>query len=201
MGRKAKEVKMSKITDRSFDIKEAVIKDDFCNYSYEVTEGKATGFTHQVKGKGIIEDDLRNAFAKLNVHLAFIDDVYKHSDVNFPDIDKMHNDELALLYTVTGFKIKGIEENEAIILIGNKHLSAGGRMELESPKIPIDDLSSYKWFKALKSVSNLCREEVALYHEGKYTVVEEEDEDETHTQMTIAMGENGTDDFEGGKVE
>lgn len=188
---------------RSVEIKEARIKDDFCNYKYEISGGKSIGFLHSVTGKGVIEDDMRNAFAKLNVHLAVIDDVYKHSDVTIGDIGNMHNDDLALLYTCTGFKIQGGEENESIILIGTKHLSAGARMELESPKISIDSLSSYTWHNELKEAADKCREEVALYHYGKFTPVKVEDpkEDPKQTKMTFDKGEETPPvDFEAGKV-
>jgi hypothetical protein len=84
--------------DSTISITGAEIKDDFCHYSYEIISGKPAGFTHNVKGTGIIDDDMRTAFSKLNVHLAVIDDVFKHSDITIGDIDKMHNDDLALLY-------------------------------------------------------------------------------------------------------
>jgi len=124
------------------EIRGATIKDDLCNYDYEIVKGRSRGFTHGVKGKGIVDDDMKNAFAKLNVHLAVVDDIFKHSGVEITDIDAMHNDELATLYEVSGFKIKGGDENEAIILIGNKYISGGSRMALESPKITLDELSS-----------------------------------------------------------
>lgn len=167
---------IDKSQESKISITGAEIKDDFCHYSYEIISGKPTGFTHSVKGKGIIDNDMKNAFSKLNVHLAVIDDVYKHSDVQIGDIDSMHSDDLALLFTVTGFKVKGGEENQSVILIGNKYLSAGSRMKLESPKIPIDNLSSYKWYNELKSAIDKCRQEVEAYHNGKYTPVEVEEE-------------------------
>lgn len=189
---------------RSINILEAQIKDDFCLYTYEVVKGKDTGFTHKVKGTGIIDDDMRKAFSRLNVHLAVIDDVYKHSDIQIGDIDSMHNDELALLYYVSGFKIKGGEDNASIVLLGNKYLSAGSRMEMEAPKIAIDSLSSYKWYNELKTASDKCVEEVSLYHYGKYTPVEkDEDEDDPQQgKMQFAVAGNGEmgDDFETGKI-
>lgn len=198
-----------KKNDRSINILEAQIKDDFCHYKYEVISGKDIGFKHKVEGIGIISDDMRNAFNKLKVHLAVIDDVYKHSNIEITDIDTKHTDELALLYYVTGLKIKGGEEDEAVILIGNKVLSAGSRMELETPKVPIDSLSSYTWHNELKDAVDQCREEVALYHYGKYTPVqkdEEEEEDPKQAKIDFSKKENDTDteqvdaDFENAKV-
>lgn len=189
---------------RTINIIEAKIKDDFCHYSYEVIKGKDTGFTHSVKGTGIIDDDMRTAFSKLNVHLAVIDDVYKHSDIQIGNIDSMHSDELALLYNVTGFKIKGAEDNASIILVGNKYLSAGARMELEAPKIAIDSLSSYKWYNELKAASDTCLEEVALYHYGKYTPVEKEEEEEDDPNQGNLFDKDSTveseEEFENAKM-
>lgn len=190
---------------RSVAIKEAKIKDDFCNYTYEISGGKSVGFIHNVSGKGVIEDDLRTAFSRLNVHLAVIDDVYKHSDTQIGDIDKMHNDDLALLYTCTGFKVQGDEDNENIVLMGTKYLSSGARMELKTPKIPIDNLSSYPWHNELKTEADKCRDEVALYHYGYFTPVQEEEPQEDPAQSKIEFGKadkKGAEvvDFETGRV-
>lgn len=161
----------------AYVIKEALIKDDFCNYQFEITEGVGIGDTHNVKGSGVIEDDMRHAFGKLNVHLACIDDVFKHSKIEIDDIDKYHNHDLAGIYHATGIKIKGSKDNESVVILGNKYVSsAGGRIDLVTPKIPLDSLSSYKWYNELKAVVDNIREEVALYKEGKYTPVEEEEE-------------------------
>lgn len=183
--------------DKIFLIKDAAIKDDFCHYSYEIISGIGIGDTHSVKGSGIIEDDMRNAFAVFNVHLAVIDDIFKHSKVKITDIDQMHGHALTGLVNVTGFKIKGSNENESIILIGNKYVSeAGGRIELVTPKIPLDNLSSYKWYNELKIAADKARLEVELYKGGKYTpVIVEEQKEDLAQQNLFAQ-----DDFENAKV-
>lgn len=180
---------------RPFEITMAAIKDGFCNYSYEIIDGVGLGDSHAVKGSGLIEDDMRDAFAVFNVHLAVIDDVFKHSDIEFEDINKMHSEELTGLYHVTGFKIKGSKDNESIILVGNKYVSqAGGRLELETPKIPLDNLSSYKWYNELKIAADKARLEVALYKEGKYTAIEIEEETDLK-QTSITFENPGGDDM------
>lgn len=178
-------------TEKTFLIKDAAIKDDFCNYSYEIISGIGIGDTHSVKGSGIIEDDMRNAFAVFNVHLAVIDDIFKHSKVKISDIDAMHGHDLTGLVNVTGFKIKGSNENESIILVGNKYVSeAGGRIELVTPRIPLDNLSSYKWYKELKVAADAARLEVELYKGGKYTpVVEEEIKEEAPLPNLFAQSD------------
>jgi hypothetical protein len=183
--------------EKEFIIKDATIKDDFCNYSYEIASGIGLGDMHSVKGKGIIEDDMRNAFASFNVHMACIDDVFKHSGVEVEDIDSMKDDQLTFLYTVTGFKIKGGKDDESIILIGNKYVSsAGGRIELETPKIPLDNLSSYKWYNELKAAADDARREVELYKEGKYTSPEADEPEEkfSQTKMTFLPPETKEDE-------
>lgn len=196
--------------EKEFIIKDASIKDDFCHYSYEIISGIGLGDTHTVKGKGIIEDDMRNAFAAFNVHLACIDDVFKHSGIEVSDIDGMKDSELTYLYNVTGFKIKGSKEDEQIILIGNKYVSsAGGRIELESPKIPLDNLSSYKWYNELKTAADNARYEVEQYKGGKYTSPVEEEEPEEkfkQTKLTFEKPEGEESevvdaDFENAEVE
>lgn len=186
--------------ERNFIIIDASLKDDLCNYSYQVTNGVGLGDSHKVNGSGIIEDTLRHAFGKLNVHLACIDDVFKHSGIEIEDIDDLHGDELSFLYSVSGFKIKGGREDESVILIGSKYVSAaGGRIELSSPKIPLDNLSSYKYSEELKAAIDAARHQVELYKEGNYTAVEEEEVDTPKKskarQLKISdmMGSDGDD--------
>lgn len=201
-------VKLLNEDEKVFIIKDAAIKDDFCNYSYEIVSGICLGDIHAVKGKGIIDDEMRNAFAALNVHLACIDDVFKHSGIEISNIDDMIDNELTFLYNVTGFKIKGSKDDEQIILIGNKYASsAGGRIELEMPKVPLDNLSSYKWYNELKIAADNARREVELYKGGKYTTpeIEEPQEKFKQTKMTFAAPEGAeeestVDDFSNAEV-
>lgn len=163
---------------KEFTIKEADIKDGLCNYSYEISSGISKGDTHKVKGSGIIMDDMINAFAKFNVHLAVIDDSFKLSGIEIEDIDTEHSSDIAFAYTVTGFKISGHLDDESIILKGSKFVStAGGRISLESPKIPLDHSSSYKWYNELKAATDKVRQEVELYKDGKFIVSEENEEE------------------------
>ena len=174
--RKAKNKHIDLVPTGPYIIKEASVKDDFCNYTYEVVEGKGAGDTHAVKGSGIILNDMREAFGRLNVHLACIDDVFSHSQTEVDDIDKFHVHDLAHLYHVTGIKVRGGKSNESVIIVGSKYVnSSGGRIDLVTPKIPMDSLSSYKWYNELKAAVDKVREEVRLYKEGKYEAVEEEE--------------------------
>jgi len=182
---------------KGFRITSAKIKDDFCDYSFERTEGVGKGDVHKVSGKGIIDDDLKVAFTILNAHLSVVDDVFKHSDIEIDNIDKMHNHELVGNYHVSGIKIKGEVDNESISIVGTKHVSCGGRISIETPSINMDSLSSYPWYNELKSASDKIRMEVELYIGGKYTEVDEE-EKVNPKQMTIADSEDF--DISQGKV-
>lgn len=57
------------------------MRDGVLDYNYEIKAGIGVGHIHKVRGKGIFDDDLSMAFSKLNVHLAAIDDVFKHADI------------------------------------------------------------------------------------------------------------------------
>ena len=180
--------------ERDFSILEASIKDDFCNYQFEVTHGVGIGDRHGVKGSGIVMDSLKEALAELNVHIAVIDDVFKNAGIE-KDIEELKNHEFTYLYAVTGFKVK----NNSILLSGSKYISTGGRISFETPRISIDELSAYKWYNELKEASDKIREEVALYKEGNYIAVaeEEEKEDPGQMKMTFVVGtEDNMSDFE-----
>jgi hypothetical protein len=188
--------------EKTFLIKEGIIKDEFCNYKFEVISGVHIGDTHSVTGKGLIKDDMRSAFAELNVHLAVIDDIFKHSNIEIENIHSIKNHELAGLYEVSGFKIKGPAESESVILIGTKYVKeAGGRMELVSPKIVMDNLSSYHWAVDLRDAVDDARKEVELYKGGKCTPVEKEESEDNPKQLTIDDQQNSDDDFEDAKVK
>ncbi len=167
------------VDKKNYKIINAKITDDFCHYGYEITTGVGLGDVHPgVKGGNLIKDEMRDAFARLRVHLAVIADFFKFHGIAIDDIDKLHSHEITQLFYVTGFKIKGDEESETIQLMGNYHISSGARMDLETPPIHMDNLSSYKWRNELKDAADSCRGEVALYKEGYYTPVKEDEEDD-----------------------
>ncbi len=181
---------INNLKEKEYRILEASIKDDFCNYKFEMLIGVKD--KHKVEGKGIIKDTLRDAFRELNVHLAAIDDVFKHAGLNTETkLKELKEHELTDLYHVTGFKISGSGEAEFIQLIGNKYVSsASGRIEITTPKIALDNLSSYRLFEELKEAADDVRHEVELYKEGNYIEPEEEDDSQAASvvQMTISDG-------------
>lgn len=182
---------------KPFIITAATINDDFCNYSFLIKDGVGIGDTHNVKGSGIVDEDLKIAFSKLNVHFACCDDNFE--DVE--NIDKFHNDPLTLLYNVTGFQIKGNDENESIVLIGNKYLNKiGERSDIKMPRILLSAGTSYQWYNELKDAADTVRMEVELYKGGKSTPVEvseKVDPNQLTINEQISEMEN---DFENAKI-
>lgn len=194
---------------RNYSITEAHIKDGFCNYTFQVIRGNGIGDNVTVKGKaGTIKESLRKAFEQFNAHLAFMDDVFKYCGIEIDDINKFHDNEYTALFDVTGFKIQGGEENESIILFGSKYISLGGRFNLDTPKTFIHEHSGYKWYNELKAAADNAREEVALYKEGNYIPVEEDEMPEDPAQLKISFSaskkeetEDDMSDFENAAVK
>lgn len=185
--------------ERDYQITGAKIKDMLCNYDYIITGEKNTGETGSIKGPGIVDDDLLNAIARLNVHAACLDGAFRTahieigSESEFKNIDDLRNHELTANYIVTGINIRGGEGNESVILIGTKYLAqASDHMEFKMPKILIGNGSGYTWYNELSDCVELVREEVALYREGKYTEKEPKEAKQLPNQKEL---------FEQGKLE
>lgn len=176
----------------NFEVLSAKIADDFLHYGYKVISGIGTGDVHPgVKGAGIIKDSLRTAFQRLRVHLACIDEVYKTAGIEFSDISSMESDERTGLYTITGFSITGGQDDESVIITGLKYVSiAGGRMELKTPKIPMDNMSSYDYYEDLKESVDRCRDEVSKYKNGNYTAVNTEEEKVKASRKQLKIAES-----------
>lgn len=198
MKKKKKLVLVDTVTDeRNYEITEASLKDDFCHYAFMIKKGVGAGDEHKVKGKGIADDDLIDAIRRFNVHLACIDDVFDHSGTEIESIDKMENHPLTALYMVTGFKIKSQGDSDSVVLIGTKAITNGGRIDIMTPKIPLDGLSSYPWYNELKEVTDNARREVELYKEGKCVQVEEK-EDPAQLKITVEAGAD--EEFENARL-
>lgn len=163
------------VAKKDYEITGATIKDDFCNYTFKILVGQLEGETGSHNGPLIISDDLRNAFQRLRVHLAVIDDAF--SVVGVEDIDDERDNQISDRYDVTGFKIKGADENIQVSLIGSKYLSSvSGRMSCATPYILLDAGTDYKWYNELLEDLRTCQTEVAFYKEGKGMRPEEPEE-------------------------
>lgn len=191
---KTKDNKKKQEEEKPLFIIDGQMADGILNYGFEVKRGVGVGFVHNIKGKGLFKDSLTNAFVKLNVHLAAIDDVFKHAEVDIPTINKMRTNELTFLYTVSSFKIQTTGDEESVILTGSKRVSSSGSwMSISTPKIPLDKMSSYEYAKELREVLDDVREEVELYHNGNFIEVQKEEKVDK-SQLKIGEDENMSDD-------
>ena len=184
---------------KAIEITKAAINDGLCNYSYNVINGTGQGDTVSVKGKGIVDDDLTDAFIKMNAHLACIDGIFQHSGVELTKIKEATNNPLTADYFVSGFQSTGSEDEEFVVLIGHKKIDCtSGMMEIKTPKIPVDKHSSYKFWKDLKATTDLLKEEVLLYSEGKCTMQEQAEKADPN-QLKIDGGDDDLDMEKGRK--
>lgn len=146
-------------------ITSATIKDEFCNYGYEINTGPTAGDQIPTrKGKSIVHEDMIEAFGALRVHLAILDDGFKDLPKAPKTLDDMKDHEMAGRFMITGFKISGSDENEGYTLIGEKWVSHGS-IKLESPKIK--ENSKYDYFDDLQEAITNARYEVEQYMNGK----------------------------------
>lgn len=167
---------------KDLEIKEATIKDDYCNYSYELLQGVGEGDTITRKGAAIIHDDMKEAFERLNVHLAVVDDAFKYSKIEIENISDIRNHELAELFNVSGFKIKGSADNKSVILVGTKFIGIGGYISLETPRIKFE--GNYPFKDELYAAITKCCYEVEEYMNGKAAPVFEQTEMNFDTNLS-----------------
>jgi len=159
-------------------ILEAHLKDDFCDYVYQYLQGVEKGNKQKSDSIYIVKEELKKAFVKFHVHMACLDDLFKNSGLEVTDIEILHNHDYTFLMTCTGFKVTGDDDMEQITLYGHKFVSGGARIKWESPKIPLDSLSSYRWYNELKAAADDARREVERYKYGNYTVPEDHIDEE-----------------------
>lgn len=166
---------IAQLPGRKFMIMSASVVDEYCDYSVKITEGVGVSNTAKWKGTHVVKEDMVNAFRAFHVHLAMLDSAFKAAKVECKNIDDLKVHEITLDYRVHAFQIKGDIENQSISLIGTKYSSvAQGWFNTTTPFIPISENSFYQWYNELKAVTDIAREEVALYHEGKYREDEED---------------------------
>lgn len=151
------------IEDRDVEIKSANIKDALCNYSYELLTGKTTGDIINRKGNHIVHEDLENAFKNFNVFLAHLDDAFTGND-NSTELQTLIEEPETEKYTVLGLKVTGVEENKALVLVGNKYVDAGV-ISFTAPKVKLN--GSYLYLTDLQETLDKALNQVEAYMLGK----------------------------------
>lgn len=171
--RKPKEEKQAEVKPVQFT--SAKLRDGFCDYTMAVKLGEGVG-THSVKGVGLYEFSMTKAFKRLNVHLAIVDDLFKHTGLEIQNTNEAENTPFADLYDVTAFSLKGEDENLSVVIKGNKYVTqtGGERLEITSHKIPLGESSMYKWRNELLEAITDCQNEVEAYYNGQYTMPDKE---------------------------
>lgn len=185
---------LNDILEKPIVITAATIKDDQCNYGYEIKTGPGAGDKIPTrKGSSFVHEDMLNSFLALRIHLAIIDDAFKYSKVKVTTPDAMQDHEITELFTLTGFKISGSEENEGYILIGEKWVTHGS-ISLETPKM--SSSSGYPFFSELKEAVENARTEVEQYMNGKSAPV---DDDEKMPELPFPS--EGDDEFKNAQTQ
>ena len=116
---------IEKAFKKELEVKSAHLDGDFCNYSYELKTGACAGDCLSRDGASIVHDDLKEKFARLRVHIAYLDDSFSLAGQEIGDIDQCHEDDIATKYEAVGFKLEGTGENESVILSGIKSVWFG----------------------------------------------------------------------------
>lgn len=152
--------------NKELEIINASMRDENCSYGYELLTGKTKGDLITRKGIHIVHDDLQSAFFNLNVFLAHIDDVFSSDETvnNQTPLSTLEERDEVMRYSVSAFKITGVEENRAVILSGNKGVSQG-EISFSTPKIKLG--GSYLYIEELEFRLNNLIKEVELYMDGK----------------------------------
>ena len=148
---------------KEVEIKSASLKDALCNYGYELLTGKTKGDVINRKGTHIVHEDLELAFEKFNVFLAHLDDAYTGND-NSTELSILDQEPETENYSVSAFKISGVEENRSIILCGHKTVT-NGVISFDSPKVKLN--GNYLYLVQLSGVLDHVIKEVEYYMNGK----------------------------------
>ncbi len=165
---------------KPFIILAAKVKEDLCEYSYEINSGPCEG--DQVKGRkgaNMVHDDLLKSFQALNVHLAILDDAFEGTDLTFEQM-KIE----AVKFNVNGFKVSGSDDNEGFIIYGSKWVRYGS-VEIDTPKI--SKSNAYPYWDDLCEVMESARNEVLAYMNGRSAPRVE--------QAKMEFSETGGNDF------
>jgi hypothetical protein len=158
----------------AIDVRSARLRDQlFCDYKYLF---EASGATNKasITSEVPVHEDLVTAYKKLNPHLAVIcEEVSPNEIVDIDDIgeydDKIHEEgsleHKMSHFVVTGFRLEGEGEREGVVLIGEKRLSTGEWLKLETPKVGWSD--DYACVNELRVSIGDVIAEVEEYKDGK----------------------------------
>lgn len=199
----AKKVKKAEVEETTQEQERAIIKaelkDEHCNFTYTVLNGKLKGAEHKVKGPGIVDEDLKVSMGMLDVHLAFFDEAFDLSKISVEKIGKFHSHDLTRRYSVYGFEVSGEDEEISVVLKGTKQskYAPSDTMDIKTPKIALHDGSAFYPFRSeLHAALDMLREEVELYSEGKFTRPEDDPK-----QVKLNFEDENNEEIESGRID
>lgn len=148
---------------KELEIESASIKDDYCEYFYKLLTGVGKGDSLKRTGSSVIHHDLKKALDRLDVHLAIIDGSFRGEESD-RSISDLRNDNIVHSFRVNGFSITGSEENQSVIISGNKWVK-NGNISIKTPKISLT--GSYEFLDDLSDAIIHLKSEVEKYMNGK----------------------------------
>ena len=144
-------------------IKSGQLKDEYCNYSYEHKVALGVVNKYAVKSQVKFHPDLKAAFDKFNAHLAVICEEVSPKDIR--DIDTSEGTMQATTDKLKTFKVDAFQlSGDAIILIGEKLLTTGESVKLETPEINLE--GDYDFSDELYNATLDLLDEILAYHAG-----------------------------------
>ena len=139
----------------------------FLKYGYDHFVNNAK-FTHSSSGDAPIHDDLRDAFANLTPHFAFICEEINEStcrqainDIAKGVVQDAETDPLGK-YHVAGFTLG--KDSESVTISGNKTLKSGKSLNISTPPQQWDDTDYPFMAELIESVDLLKSEAVSYTH-------------------------------------
>lgn len=189
---KNKEIEIEFTEEKEIEIKSASLKDGFCNYSYELLHGLTKGDELVRKGVHEVHEDMFTAFKQLDVFFAHVDGVFHWANNQTPIDDLEAHEDLGKFY-VSAFKITGSDENRSVIFTGSKDTNIG-TVTYSTPKIKLEDNSTYLYVEELRDRLKVIIEQVEAYMNGKTAPQYEQ------LSMDFDAPDND-EDFENAKVE
>lgn len=114
-----------------------------------------------------IHEDLKNAFGKLDVHLAIVTESIDETEIELLDdftetniVDNIHAASFALVGS----------ENSSIVISGHKILKSGKAFNFNSPSVNLneDDENAYQFSAELKDALVIIKDECEAYMNGKH---------------------------------
>lgn len=139
-----------------------LLKDNKLEIGFSRTENGETVHVTE-KHNAIAHPDLMGKLRALNVHLGVLSET-----IEAPKSLKKYPAELVEMLTTTAYSIGGKDDDEGIVLTGQKKLSTGKVLIMNTPFIRFDEVEIYRHVEHLRTTLDELEAEVVQYLEGKH---------------------------------